>query len=92
VDRFLGTRPPAGAWLPFGDGVRRCVGAAFAQLEARTVLDEITWALELRSTGKPSRRIGRRGIVLVPARGAVVAKARRRGPRPAPGSSLAAAG
>ena len=41
VDRFLRTRPPAGAWLPFGGGVRRCVGAAFAQFEARTVLDEL---------------------------------------------------
>jgi cytochrome P450 len=69
VDRFLGTRPVPGAWLPFGGGVRRCVGAAFAQFEAKTVLDEIARALELRPTGTPSRRIGRRGIVLVPARG-----------------------
>jgi cytochrome P450 len=92
VDRFLGTRPPAGAWLPFGGGVRRCVGAAFAQFEARTVLDEITRALELRSAGEPSQRIGRRGIVLVPARGgAVIGTARRPGPRPALGSSLAPA-
>ena len=51
VDRFLPTRPPAGAWLPFGGGVRRCVGAAFAQFEARTVLDEVMRALELRSRG-----------------------------------------
>jgi cytochrome P450 len=72
VDRFLGTRPPAGAWLPFGGGVRRCVGAAFAQFEARTVLDEITRALALRPAGPPSRRVARRGIVLVPPRGGPV--------------------
>ena len=78
VDRFLGTRPPPGAWLPFGGGVRRCVGAAFAQFEAKTVLDEITPALELRPTGSPSRRIARRGIVIVPPRaGSVVARPRR---------------
>jgi cytochrome P450 family 135 len=84
VDRFLRTRPPAGAWLPFGGGVRRCVGAAFAQFEARTVLDEITRALQLRPAGTRSRRTGRRGIVLVPPRGGpVIATARGAGPRPA---------
>jgi cytochrome P450 len=85
VDRFLGTRPPAGAWLPFGGGVRRCVGAAFAQFEARTVLDELTRALELQPAGGRSRRIGRRGIVLVPPRGGRVVAVRRRAP-PAPAS------
>jgi cytochrome P450 len=77
VDRFLNRRPPAGAWLPFGGGVRRCVGAALAQFEARTVLDEVTRALELRPAGRPSRRVGRRGIVLVPARGGPVVAAPR---------------
>jgi cytochrome P450 family 135 len=66
ADRFLSTRPPAGAWIPFGGDVRRCVGAAFAQFEARTILDEVTRTLELRPAGRPSRRVGRRGIVLVP--------------------------
>jgi cytochrome P450 len=69
VDRFLATRPPAGAWLPFGGGVRRCVGAAFAQFEARTVLDELMRTLELRSVRTSSRRTRRRGIVIVPPRG-----------------------
>ena len=78
VDRFLGTRPPAGAWLPFGGGVRRCVGAAFAVFEAATVLEEVSRALELRPAGARSRRIGRRGIVLVPARGGPVIAAGRR--------------
>ena len=77
VDRFLRTRPPPGAWLPFGGGVRRCVGAAFAQFEAKTVLDELTRALELRPTGKPSRGVGRRGIVLVPPKGGAVIPAPR---------------
>jgi cytochrome P450 len=82
ADRFLSTRPPPGAWIPFGGGVRRCVGAAFAQFEARTVLDEVTRALELRPTGRPSRRVGRRGIVLVPPRGGPVIPAPRHTPAP----------
>ena len=84
VDRFLGTRPPAGAWFPFGGGVRRCVGAAFAQFEARAVLEELAGALELRPAGPRRRLIGRRGIVLVPWRGGPVVATRRRslGSRP----------
>jgi cytochrome P450 len=77
ADRFLGTRPPAGAWIPFGGGVRRCVGAAFAQFEARIVLDELVGALELRPAGPQPRRTGRRGIVLVPRRGGPVVATRR---------------
>jgi cytochrome P450 len=69
-DRFLGARPPPGGWLPFGGGVRRCVGAAFAQFEARLVLEEV--AQRFSVAHPPGRRpigVGRRGIVLVPRRG-----------------------
>ena len=77
-DRFLDAKPPPGGWLPFGGGVRRCVGAAFAQFEARLVLADVARRFVL--SGRPGRRpigIGRRGIVLVPRRGArVVARSR----------------
>jgi cytochrome P450 family 135 len=89
VDRFLATRPPPGGWLPFGGGVRRCVGAAFAQFEARIVVDEITRTLQLRAARPPSRRVGRRGIVIVPARGGPVFAVPRPGSR---SHALAAAG
>jgi cytochrome P450 len=71
-DRFIATRPSAAAWLPFGGGVRRCVGAAFAQFEARVVVDEIARTLELRPARRPRRRTARRGIVLVPPHGGPV--------------------
>jgi cytochrome P450 len=77
ADRFLASRPSPGAWIPFGGGVRRCVGAAFAQFEARTILDEVTRALELRPAGRSRRRVARRGIVLVPPRGGPVVAAPR---------------
>ena len=88
VDRFATMRPPAGAWLPFGGGVRRCVGAAFAQFEARIVIDELLRGLELKPDGPARRRVGRRGIVIVPARGGPVvaggrAPARTTAPAPA---------
>jgi cytochrome P450 family 135 len=77
IDRFLGSRPPAGAWVPFGGGIRRCVGAALAQFEARIVLDEVVRALELRSAGPRSRYVARRGIVTVPPGGGPVVSAAR---------------
>jgi cytochrome P450 family 135 len=75
--RFLDTRPPAGGWFPFGGSVRRCVGASFAQFEAKIVLEELTRALSIRPVEQRPERTGRRAIVLVPSKGArVVAQAR----------------
>ena len=69
-ERFAdGTRPPAAAWFPFGGSVRRCVGAAFAQFEARTVLAELAQGFAWRPAGRRREWVGRRGIVLVPGRG-----------------------
>ena len=40
-ERFLDGKPDTYAWIPFGGGVRRCIGAAFAEYEMRIVLREI---------------------------------------------------
>jgi cytochrome P450 len=69
-ERFLGVRPASGTWLPFGGGVRRCIGAAFARFEARIVLRELVAGFALRPERPRPERVGRRGIVLVPGRGA----------------------
>jgi hypothetical protein len=47
-ERFLERQPDTYAWLPFGGGVRRCVGASFAQLEMRVVLGTVLAAVDLR--------------------------------------------
>jgi cytochrome P450 family 135 len=75
--RFLGSRPPAGAWFPFGGSVRRCIGASFAQFEAKIVLEELTKAFSLRPVGHRPERTGRRAVVLVPSKGASVVVERR---------------
>ena len=75
--RFLETRPPAGGWFPFGGSVRRCIGASFAQFEARIVLEELTKALRLSPVEQRPERTSRRAIVLVPSRGARVVARRR---------------
>jgi len=74
-ERFLSESPETFSWIPFGGGIRRCVGAAFAQLEMklilRTVLVELTPRLEgpWRRPGELTRR---RAITLVPMSGARV--------------------
>ena len=75
--RFLDTRPPAGGWFPFGGSVRRCIGASFAQFEAKIVLEELTKSLSLRPAEQKPERTSRRAIVLVPAKGARVVAQRR---------------
>ncbi|HET6506693.1 MAG TPA: cytochrome P450 [Baekduia sp.] len=80
-ERFLDGKAETYAWLPFGGGIRRCVGAAFAQLELRTVLRTVLDALDVRAPdagGRPERT-RRRAIVLAPDRGArVVVRTRSR--------------
>jgi len=78
--RFLGRRPSAPEWFPFGGSVRRCLGAAFAGFEARIVLEELLAALRFAPPPQSAgpERVGRRGPILVPARGArVIATSRR---------------
>jgi cytochrome P450 len=68
-DRFSDGKPPAYGWLPFGGGVRRCIGAAFATMEARIVLEELAARWTVGPERPAPERVGRRGIVIVPARG-----------------------
>lgn len=75
--RFIDARPPAGGWFPFGGSVRRCIGASFAQFEAKIVLEEMTAALRLRPVEERPERTGRRAVVLIPAKGAQVIAQRR---------------
>jgi cytochrome P450 len=56
-ERFLGQGPETYAWLPFGGGIRRCVGAAFAQLELRTVLRTVLASVDVAPPdGDPPER------------------------------------
>ena len=46
-ERFLGRTPENYTWIPFGSGVRRCVAAAFAQLEMKRVMQTVLEEVEL---------------------------------------------
>jgi cytochrome P450 len=74
-ERFL--ERPAGTytWIPFGGGVRRCLGASFALFEMKQVLRSIVRGAQLRPAEPPSEKIARRAITFTPDRGARVVAA-----------------
>ena len=83
-ERFL--EQPAGTytWIPFGGGVRRCLGAAFAQFEMKKVLETLIRELDLEAVTARPERIARRAITLTPSGKATVIARRRHVPaRPA---------
>jgi cytochrome P450 len=68
-ERFLEGRADNYAWIPFGGGVRRCIGAAFAEYEMRVVLREFVSRAELSAPDPAPERVKVRNITLAPARG-----------------------
>jgi cytochrome P450 len=71
-ERFLESPPETYGWLPFGGGVRRCLGAAFAMYEMRIVLRMVVERTHPQPAGIEPMRYFRRAIVLGPKSGARV--------------------
>jgi cytochrome P450 len=67
-ERFLGHNPPTNTWIPFGGGVRRCIGAGFATMEGVAVLREVFKAVSVRAVADDEPRV--RNITSVPRYGA----------------------
>src|SRR6266545_2501131 len=67
--RFLGARPDLYQWIPFGGGTRRCLGAAFANMEMHVVLRTMLREVTLVPTDEPGERWHSRGVANAPAKG-----------------------
>lgn len=77
--RFLDQRPSS-AFMPFGGGLRRCAGAAFAAVEMDVILRTILCHFEIEATDAPAEKIRSRGIANTPKNGARVTVRRRATP------------
>jgi cytochrome P450 len=86
-ERFLDQAPETFSWIPFGGGIRRCIGASFALLEMkvllRTMLAELQpravdrWRGRRDASSPKGERVQRRAVTLVPAQGTRVVWERR---------------
>lgn len=71
VDRFLGEKPGTYTWIPFGGGVRRCIGSAFAQLEMEIVLRSLLTHYEIVPTHEKPEHERFKGVAYAPSKGGV---------------------
>lgn len=77
-ERFMTSKPDTYAWIPFGGGIRRCIGAAFAHMEMDVVLRTLLQRVELiGDPDMPDERWAFRGVAHVPAGGGLVTARRR---------------
>jgi cytochrome P450 family 135 len=68
-ERFLDGKADNYAWIPFGGGVRRCIGAAFAEFEMRIVLREFIERADLSAPDTKPERARIRNITVAPGKG-----------------------
>jgi cytochrome P450 len=72
-ERFVGGRKPGTyEWIPFGGGIRRCLGAALAMAEQRVVLETMARRLDLEADDPAPEHAVHRNVTMIPARGARV--------------------
>ncbi|WP_232681028.1 cytochrome P450 [Nocardioides sp. R-C-SC26] len=74
-ERFLGQNPAPNSWIPFGGGVRRCIGAGFSVMEGVAVLREVFRHLDVEAVGRDVPKV--RNITSVPRDGATIRVRRR---------------
>ena len=67
-ERFIGQNPPTNTWIPFGGGVRRCIGAGFSLMEGVAVLREVLTAWDVVTVQRDVPQV--RNITSVPRHGA----------------------
>ena len=71
-ERFVGRKPGTYTWIPFGGGIRRCLGAALAMAEQRVVLSAIARRTDLKAPNPAPERASHRNVTMIPAAGAQV--------------------
>jgi cytochrome P450 len=85
-ERFLDSPAGTYTWIPFGGGVRRCIGSSFSVVEMKSVLRVLSEELRISAAQPAAERVARRAITLVPERGCEVVLERL---KPTVGSAIA---
>jgi cytochrome P450 len=75
--RFLGVKPGTYTWIPFGGGIRRCLGASLAMAEQRVVLEAVARRTDLVAPDPAPERPRMRNVTMIPRGGCLVRVARR---------------
>ena len=70
-DRFVDAKPGMYSWVPFGGGTRRCIGAAFAEMEMTAILRTLLEEYELMPSVAPDEKWKSRGVAWTPHAGAL---------------------
>ncbi len=68
-ERFLGAKPGTYTWIPFGGGIRRCLGATLAMAEQRVVLRAIADRADLAAPAPAPETPRQRNVTMIPAKG-----------------------
>jgi cytochrome P450 len=68
-ERFYGEKPGTYSWIPFGGGIRRCLGATLAMAEQRSVLRAIAARTDLVAPDPEPERARHRNVTMIPAKG-----------------------
>jgi cytochrome P450 len=78
-ERWEGHKPGTYTWIPFGGGIRRCLGAALAMAEQRVVLEAMARRLDLVADAPEPEHAVHRNVTMIPSRGARVVVLNRAG-------------
>jgi cytochrome P450 len=78
-ERFVGKNPPASSWIPFGGGVRRCIGAGFSLQESAIVLGEALRRYDIDVKRKAPERPVLRHVTQIPGNGSQIIVTPRKG-------------
>ncbi|HET8978988.1 MAG TPA: cytochrome P450 [Solirubrobacteraceae bacterium] len=74
-ERFVGVKPGTYTWIPFGGGIRRCLGASLAMAEQRVVLEAIARRTDLTAPSPEPESPRMRNVTMIPRGGCLVAVA-----------------
>ena len=72
IERFLGHKPGTYEWIPFGGGIRRCLGATLAMAEQRVVMEAVMRRVDLVAPDQRPERAVHRNVTMIPKEGATV--------------------